>query len=460
MHNLLPILFLLAASTTHAGGFQRGVDISFLPQVEQGGGVFRQDGVPEDLFFILQSQGLNTIRLRLWHTPLTGHSGLPETLFLAERAKAADMDILLDFHYSDIWGDPGSQGKPRAWDSLSISVLADSMRAYTRDVLSVMIARDVAPSMVQLGNEITAGILWDDGRVAGPYNTPEQWSQLNSLLLAASEGVAEAFSGLQAPEIMIHVDRGADNAGARWFFDNLLAQGFDFDVIGLSYYPWWHGPLEFFEQNLNDLATRYGKDLVVVETAYPWTLAWFDGMHNLVGMPEHQLPGYPATPEGQKLFLETIMNMVAAVPNSRGRGVFYWAPEWIAAPGFGSAWENVALFDDQGSALPALEAFQAFSPVPTDPHSDAFNLLGNHPNPFNPATEIRFETASEGMARLTIFDFSGRLVRTEEILASPGPNAILWHGRDLREASVPGGVYLYRVETRDGSDTGRMVLIK
>lgn len=369
-----------------------GADVSFLPQVEAGGGVFRDGGKPDDPLAILRARGIDTVRLRLWHAPAGGPapahdsdaapasastlaSTLAPTLELAARARAAGFNVLLDLHFSGTWADPGRQAKPASWAALPFGALADSVRVYTRDVLAAFSARGAAPSIVQLGNEITAGLLWDDGRVGGSFDTPAQWDKLAALLKAAVAGVqdatgpagacgtanADAAPGARRPEIMLHLDRGGDNAGARRFLDNVVARGVEFDLIGLSFYPWWHGTLADLEANLVDLAPRYGKDLVVVETAYPWTLAWFDGTHNQVGLPTQLLPGYPATPEGQRAFLAAALAVVRAVPQGRGRGLFWWAPEWIATPRFGSAWENAALFDEEGRALPALEAFAGAS---------------------------------------------------------------------------------------------------
>lgn len=350
-------LFLGGAACADPAEFTLGADVSFLPQVEAGDGVFRDDHGPVDLLPFLRSRGLGMVRLRLWHGPADGHSGLAETLALAQQAKAAGLGILLDFHYSDTWADPGHQSKPAAWSSLAFSDLADSLHAYTRDVLTAFADCGVAPAIVQIGNEITQGLLWDEGRVGGGFDTPAQWARLAQLIQAGISGLDEALPGALRPQVMIHLDRGGDDGGARWFFDNLIAQGLDFDLIGLSYYPWWHGDLGALEGNLADLAARYGKGLMVVETAYPWTLGWFDDTHNVVGLPEHLLPGYPATPEGQAAFLAAVVDIVQSVPDGLGRGLFLWAPEWIAAPGFGSSWENLALFDQDGGALAAWNSF-------------------------------------------------------------------------------------------------------
>lgn len=358
LFSLFALAALLVAAPARAGGFMNGVDASFLPQVEAGGGVFRDDdGSDDDALAILRARGVTTIRVRVWHTPTDGASSLDAGLALAGRAIAAGFDILLDLHYADTWADPGHQPTPAAWAGLAPPALADSVRLYTRDVVRAFAARGATPRCVQLGNEITAGMLWDTGRVGGAFDTDAQWDHLAGLLQAGIAGLDEAVAGRMRPQVMIHLDRGGDNAGARWFLDRLASRNVPFDVIGLSYYPWWHGSPADLAANLDDLAARYGKDVVVVETAYPWTLGWRDGTHNIIGLPSQLLPGYPASPEGQRAFLAGMLDIVRAVPDGRGVGVFWWGAEWIATPGFGSSWENLALFDGEGRALPALSAF-------------------------------------------------------------------------------------------------------
>jgi arabinogalactan endo-1,4-beta-galactosidase len=320
-------------------------------------GVFRDGEAPADALAILRSHGVDTIRIRLWHTPAGGTGGLAEVLALARRAADADCRILLDLHYSDTWADPGHQSAPAAWAGLAMPALADSVRMYTRDILRAFDDRGVVPAVVQLGNEVTCGMLWDSGRVGDAFDTDARWDRFAALLQAGIDGIDEALPAVKRPRVMIHIDRGGDNAGARRFLDRLAARHVDVDVIGLSYYPWWHGSLASLRANLDDLAARYGKDLVVVETAYPWTLGWYDGTRNIVGRPGQLLPDYAATPAGQQAFLAAVLGIVRAVPGGRGAGVIWWAADWIATPGFGSAWENLALFDERGCALPALSAF-------------------------------------------------------------------------------------------------------
>jgi arabinogalactan endo-1,4-beta-galactosidase len=159
------------------------------------------------------------------------------------------------------------------------------------------------------------------------------------------------------PLIMIHFDNGAKNDMCRRFFDELVARGLEFDVIGLSFYPKWHGTLNELTENLADLTSRYDKDVYVVETAYPWTFDWLDRAGNIFGTEADLHVGYPPTVEGQSAFLRAVREIVRNVPGNRGRGMYYWSPEWIAVEGVPSAWENATLFDFAGGMLPSMEAF-------------------------------------------------------------------------------------------------------
>lgn len=361
------VLLLLAggrAAGADAAGFVLGADLSSLPRVEAAGGVLRSaDGAPADAVALLRAAGFRAVRLRLWHAPADGACGLAETLAMALRARAAGCDILLDIHYSDTWADPGRQSPPAAWAGLGLAALADSVRAYTRDVVATFVARGVAPRWVQVGNEVTGGMLWEAGRLAGG-DRGGGWDRLALLLQAGADGVREgAAAASAAPQVVLHLDRGCDNAGSRRWLDQAIAREVRFDAIGLSYYPWWHGSTAALAANLGDLAARYGKPLLVVETAYPWTTAWFDDTHNPVGAGAALVPELPASPAGQGDFLARVMAIVAGVPGGLGAGLFWWEPAWIAAPGHGSPWENCALFDDRGRALPALAGAAATMPA-------------------------------------------------------------------------------------------------
>ena len=359
-------IFVLASAIALAssafGAEWIGADLSFVPRLEANGAGFTQSGLERSAPEIFRSAGFNIVRLRLWHTPSEPWHGLDSTVAFAVRAQALGFDVLLDFHYSDSWADPSQQTKPAAWQGLAFSALVDSIRAYTSAVMCRFRDADVVPVAVQLGNEIDPGMLWNDGRVGGVYDTPQQWAQLAALLNAAGAGARDSLPPSEQPELVVHVADGGDSAFCHWYFDHLVDLDVDFDVIGLSYYPWWHGSMSDLESNLTFLAGRYGKDILIAETGYPWTLDWDDDTHNMVGLPEQLLPQYPATPLGQAFFISDVRQIVAALPSGRGRGVCLWEPDWISTPTFGSAWENVALFDFDGAALIAFESYPGLVP--------------------------------------------------------------------------------------------------
>jgi len=336
-------------SQTTGSEFVRGVDISFTPQIEDLGGKYNVNGVAKDALDIFKENGVNYIRLRIWHTPANGYCGLKETLDYAKRIKEKGFKFLLDFHYSDSWADPGKQPKPAAWANLTFDVLKDSVYTYTKNVITALKNQNSLPDMVQVGNEITGGMLWPDGKLYNAGDQNEQLVKFAELVKAGINGVKDAADTAQV-KIMIHIDRGGDNSGSVYFYNRLISQNVEFDVIGLSYYPWWHGTLSKLTANMNDLATRYGKEIIIAETAYPWTLQYKDGTNNIVGTSSQLHSGYPATEEGQKNFLTQIKNIVRQATNNKGLGFFYWEPGYIAVSGLGSTWENCALFDFSNEA--------------------------------------------------------------------------------------------------------------
>ncbi len=325
----------------------RGADCSFLPQLETLGAVFLDAGVPRDALSILASKGVNTLRLRVWNNPADGYCSVPQTLAMAQRAHALGMKLIIDFHYSDSWADPGQQTPPAAWATYSAGAMENAVASFTNAAIAALVAQGTPPHIVQIGNEITAGMLWPLGSNASG------WTNFARLYRAGARATKAACPSTR---IMLHIDRGGDNAGSRWFFDNARANDMPFDIIGLSYYPWWHGPLASMQNNLTDLATRYNRPIHLVETAYPWSLGWADSTNNFVWQNAQLLPGYQATPAGQSLFISSIIDTLAALPASLGEGVCWWAPESVATPGLGTPWENLALFDFAKGVLPAARA--------------------------------------------------------------------------------------------------------
>lgn len=343
------------------GGEIRGVDASFVPQIEAVGGVLRdRDGAAIDPVAFYAAQGVNTVRLRVWNNPADGDCNVARTLALAQRVHAAGMDLLIDFHYSDGWADPGQQTKPTAWSGLSTAGLAAAVETFTRETVAALAAQGTPAKYVQIGNEITDGMLWENGRVSAWSDG--NWSNLAALVNAGVRGARQG-GGTEGPRVILHIDRGGDWTSTREFFDRAAGFGIDYDIIGLSYYPWWHGGLDALRTTVENAAARFARPVVVVETAYPWTLAWADQQHNFVGNAGQLLPGYPATPTGQGEYIGAVRALMRSVTDGWGAGFVYWAPDYGAFAGLASPWENLAMFDFSGRAHASWDAFLAWCPA-------------------------------------------------------------------------------------------------
>jgi arabinogalactan endo-1,4-beta-galactosidase len=338
-------LALCAFRPAHAQDYAVGADVSFLAKCEQDGVVFKENGTPVDVLALLKEHHYNWVRLRIFHDPSAATIHLPNdlnyTLGLAKRAKALGFHILLDFHYSDSWADPGQQPMPAAWKTLTHKQLVKQVYLYTRDTIRSFGSQGVMPDMVQVGNEVTHGMLWPDGKL------PANWDQFADLLKSGIRGVKAGHGTAARPRIMIHIERSGDYDAAVSFLDNAAAHRIQFDVLGLSYYPRWHGGIGQMRENLRKLALRYHYPIIVVEAAYDWTPADFAG----------KTAEFPESPEGQLAFLRAVDAAVRAVPNSLGLGVFWWEP---AAEG---GLRDRGFFDKDGNVLPVVTAFdQANSP--------------------------------------------------------------------------------------------------
>jgi len=443
------------------GGTIVGGDLSFVPMLESHGVVYTVDESPVDLLDACRDRGWGVVRLRLWHTPAEPWHGLDATVAYAHEIKDAGLELMLDFHYSDTWADPGKQYKPAAWEGLPFEALVDSVYAYTNAVVRRFLDEGVLPEYIQIGNEISPGMLWDDGRVGSPgsaWDTPEQWDQFAELLTAGVAGARDSLAPGEETRIIIHVAEGCDNTRAQWFFDNLLARGVSFDIIGLSFYPWWHGDIWGLRDNLADLAPRYGKELMVVETAYPWTLGWEDDTNNMVGDTTQLHPGYDATPAKQFEFLRDLVTVVEATPGGLGAGVVYWEPAWIVVDGGpGCPWENLALFNFDGEALPGFGFAQPWGTGvgEEEPAARPFLSRGS-PNPFRESATFSLVVPSPGArVRVRVFDVSGRLVTTLiDRRLPPGERSVSWDGRDADGRRVASGVYMLSAEV-DGKRAAR-----
>ncbi|MNM37740.1 Arabinogalactan endo-1,4-beta-galactosidase precursor [compost metagenome] len=347
-----------ASALSDPGTFIKGVDISTLQALEAKGIKYYENGQEKDLLAILKEHGVNYVRLRVWNDPTEsdGFNNKEKLLELAPRIKAAGFKLLVDFHYSDFWADPGKQVKPAAWANLDFESLKTAVYTYTSEVLTELDQVGAYPDMVQVGNEINSGILLPDGAVGN-------FTNLAALLNEGIQAVRDTTPDGHSVKIMLHLAEGGNNAKFRSFFDKAKANNLDYDVIGMSYYPYWHGTLQQLKTNMDDMATRYGKEVVVAETAYPFTLDDADNAGgNIAGQKETDTAGFPASVANQKLVTEAVMNTVAHVTDGKGLGVFYWEPAWLSGVGWKTGdvngWENQAMFDFEGNALDSLDAFQ------------------------------------------------------------------------------------------------------
>jgi arabinogalactan endo-1,4-beta-galactosidase len=334
----------------------RGADISALERIEQAGGVFRDGGQAGDALAILRARGSNLFRLRIFvnpdHTEVQVND-LDYTLRMAGRIKAAGAKLLLDIHYSDTWADPGRQTTPAAWASLPFDSLERQVETYTADVIARLKQAGALPDIVQVGNEIDAGMLWPLGALRYDADSSASWDRFTRLLKAGVRGVRGALGPADTVRILLHYSQGANSGGTQWFFAHIGTAGVPYDIIGLSYYPWWHGSLAVLQANLQATASRYGRDVMVVETTYPWRAGgWETGATSLWAMT------WGVTPTGQAQFLRDVLNAVATVPGGRGVGVVWWYPEAMQVPGlFIWGGGSLALFDAAGNVLPAAAAF-------------------------------------------------------------------------------------------------------
>jgi arabinogalactan endo-1,4-beta-galactosidase len=311
--------------------FAKGADVGWLSQMEATGYKFYDaDGSQKDCLQLLKDRGMNTIRLRVWVNPsndkASGHCSKEETVAMAVRAQKMGMRIMIDFHYSDSWADPGKQSKPLEWKNHTFSELLNDVYFHTTDVLQALKNSGVTPEWVQVGNEIPGGMLWPEG-------STDNFGQLAQLL---NKGYDATKSVDEKIKVIVHLDEGNNSGKFRWFFDKATANNVKYDVIGLSYYPFWiksdyKDNIVDLSNNLNDMASRYGKEVMIVEVGGDYTLE--QNTHDM---------------------LVAVIKAVKAVPNNKGLGVIYWEPEGE------KSWSQYQLsaWRSDGKPSMALDAFK------------------------------------------------------------------------------------------------------
>jgi arabinogalactan endo-1,4-beta-galactosidase len=320
--------------------------------MEDCGAVYRRRGRPADPFVLLKKAGGNLVRVRIWNdAKWTRYSNLADVRKTIRRAKVQGLQVLLDFHYSDDWADGDKQIAPAAWAGLGTDAQAKALYDYTRDVLAALDRDGLMPELVQVGNETNPELM------GGTKDKPIDWARNATLLNAGIRAVRDSGrAGRIAPRVMLHIAQ-PENVEP-WFEAATRAGVEDFDLIGISYYRKWSTrSVAELGETIARAKARFGKDALVVETAYPFTRDGEDASPNLLG-PDTLIPGYPATPEGQRNYL---IDLTRTVVDDGGVGVVYWEPAWISTPcrtrwGTGSNWENAAWFSlKRHEALPAFD---------------------------------------------------------------------------------------------------------
>ncbi len=356
-----------------------GMDISSFPSLVGQG----LTSLGDELSFLktLKAKGVTSIRLRLYVDPSDeegrpyggGNNDLSSTLIFAKKIRQEGLDVLLDFHYSDFWADPGKQTMPKIWKDLDFECLNVKVYEYTREVLEIFKANKIDLAMIQTGNEITNGMLWPMGKL---YEKDQEidggFARFARLLKSANKAVREVYPN---SEVIIHLDRGGDKNLYHQFFTRLAKHALDYDVIGLSYYPYWHGSLDDLKENLLMIKSSFNKKVMIMETSYAYVNNIGDAplvMNEGAIERKDGWPPYAFTKLGQKEFMSDLVTLLLSLEID---GLYYWEPAWLYIEGDtwatlegrryinethkkdGNEWANQALFDQKGQANPALEIF-------------------------------------------------------------------------------------------------------
>jgi arabinogalactan endo-1,4-beta-galactosidase len=406
---LTGILLIFFFTQSAKAQFVKGADIGWLLQMEETGYTFYDStGVQKNCLQILKDKGINTVRLRVWVNPsndkTSGHCSKNEIVTMALRAQAMGMKVMIDFHYSDTWADPGHQAKPAAWASHSFNQLLTDVYNHTFEVLDTLRKSGITPAWVQIGNEIAGGMLWPDG-------SSGNWPQLGQLLNKGYDAAKAVDSSIN---VVIHLEDGNNNSKFRWFFDNLKTQGVRYDIIGLSYYPYWIGSdytvtINDLANNMNDLVSRYGKEVMVVEVGGDYTK-----VQNTYDM------------------LVAVIAKVKSVSGSKGLGVIYWEPEGA------KSWSGYQLscWSDDGKPTAALDAFLT--------NTDGMNLVEApqeftiFPNPCDNGLLNFGFSSREGSYEVKIYDIGGKLLKKQKMTDLSG---------DSMQFNLSSGIYMVNIDT-------------
>lgn len=431
--------------------FVFGVDASTVAVVERSGGKFYNlEGKEQDVFQILKENGVNFFRVRIWNDPKDmfgsgyggGENDTAVSLALAKRAAAVGMNVMVDLHYSDFWADPEQQDMPKDWASLSKDKISGAIYDFTKKVLTDFKAAGVNVSMIQIGNEINNGLVFPYGKI--------NWSDVET----SFDYVADLLSsGIKAsrdvfPDIYtaIHLANGGSFDEFDKYFGELEERKVDYDIIGVSYYPYYHGAMSNLQNNLNKMSAKYEKPTLICEMSYGFTTEDTDYAQNIYNDSMEDGGGYCTSIQGQATFMRDVIASVAAVPNQMGLGVFYWEPAWLPVDGASwasavsgrtddgtdglSTWANQAWFSYTGKALPSIEVYKKVK------NGDAF--IEDAVSPRNSKIELTINLAADETLPETV------LVNTNLDAIREWPVAWNTQNQDLTKIgtyTVIGGLY-------------------
>lgn len=458
--------------------FINGVDASMVLTVEENGGkYFNNEGKEQDVFQIMANNGVNFFRVRIWNHPFDkygdgyggGDVGVDRAITMAKRAKAAGMNIFLDLHYSDFWADPDSQSLPREWANKTSDELVTTVEDFTIKTMNRFKNAGVTVEMVQIGNEINNGMLFNEGKIDW-NNEGKSFDYLCKLLKAGIKGAKKVYPNIYT---VIHLANGGNYDEFDAFFSHLKTRNVDYDIIGASYYSYYHGTLKALQNNLDKISEKYNKPIIICETSYGFTDEYNEYSNNTYSSSFEDTGGYKTSIQGQATALRDVIQVLAKIPKQKGLGVFYWEPGWlpVAKASWANAvsgrtetdgkatWSNQALFSYTGKALPSLQTFslvktstsnlsEVAQKTRTNTINLTLNLAANEKMPTTYKVETNFDAIREqsvvwdeqDLAKLNkvgIYSVKGKVVNKFDVISNVNviENYIVDPGYELQGAT-------------------------
>ncbi len=404
--------------------FANGADVGWLSQMEHEGYVFKDNsGIQKNCLEILKEKGINALRFRVWVNPSAGYCNKKDVAYMAHRADSMGFKVMIDFHYSDYWADPGKQNKPAAWVGHSLSQLLTDIYNHTYDVLDTLKSLGVIPEWVQIGNEVNNGMLWEDGKASAHMNN------FAAMVKSGYDAVKAVDSTIL---VVVHLSNGHDDALYRWMFDGLKNNGAKWDVIGMSVYPYWANLSWAVDDSLalitmKDMIARYHTKVMVCETGY---------LYNKPVEANHFL-----------------LDLIEETKSVDGLGVFYWEPECYYWQNYQlGAWDPVTK-----EPTVALDAFLGKEATSVMPEKNKLNYdFKIFPNPFNPNTTIEYSLQKSSETSIEIYNILGEeVIRLVNGFKNAGSHKISWSANN-----IPSGVYFCRIISGNFLETKKIVLLR